>query len=126
MSVFSDPLLFILMEAIVLVESGGDCEAIGEAGEVGPMQILQACIDDVNALEGHQFTLVDAKTLDGAKNIFYLYTRIYAGFARLGREATFEDLARIWNGGPNGYKNWRTRRYWRKVRRIFEQLKTER
>ena len=43
------------------------------------------------------------------------YMKRYATEARLGHAPTDEDLARIHNGGPNGYKNPATLDYWRKV-----------
>ena len=36
----------------------------------------------------------------------------YATEARLGRPPTYEDMARIHNGGPNGFSSDRTRNYW--------------
>ena len=39
----------------------------------------------------------------------------YATQSRLGRNATNEDIARIHNGGPNGWRNPNTEGYWRKV-----------
>jgi len=38
---------------------------------------------------------------------------------RLGREATPEDLARIHNGGPNGYKSKLTIKYWERVKKYL-------
>ena len=40
----------------------------------------------------------------------------YANDDRLGRYATAEDIARIHNGGPNGYKKDATDSYWNKVK----------
>ena len=39
----------------------------------------------------------------------------YATEARLGHPPTNEDLARIHNGGPDGYKKPATVGYWQKV-----------
>ena len=47
------------------------------------------------------------------------YMRRYATPARLGRPVTQEDVARIHNGGPNGYKNPATKQYWEKVKRYL-------
>jgi hypothetical protein len=41
----------------------------------------------------------------------------YATSKRLGRPVTDQDRARIWNGGPNGYKKKATLGYWAKVRK---------
>ena len=43
----------------------------------------------------------------------------YATRARLGRSPTDQDLARIHNGGPNGYKNPATLGYWQKVKKYL-------
>jgi hypothetical protein len=42
---------------------------------------------------------------------------IYAKPERLGRTVTDEDRARIWNGGPTGYKRKTTKGYWGKVQK---------
>lgn len=39
----------------------------------------------------------------------------YATVARLGHVPTDEDIARIHNGGPNGYREANTVAYWRRV-----------
>lgn len=41
----------------------------------------------------------------------------YATEKRLGRQPTNEDLARMHNGGLNGYKNPNTVKYWDKVQK---------
>ena len=43
----------------------------------------------------------------------------YATQARLGHAPTDEDLARIHNGGPNGYKKSATLGYWEKVKKYL-------
>ena len=43
----------------------------------------------------------------------------YATTARLGHVPTDEDLARIHNGGPNGFKNPATVAYWEKVKKYL-------
>ncbi len=43
------------------------------------------------------------------------YMRRYATVARLGHAPTDEDIARIHNGGPNGYKKRKTMAYWNRV-----------
>ena len=46
----------------------------------------------------------------------------YATERRLGRTPTYEDVARIHNGGPNGYKKTATYKYWQKVKKKLAQL----
>ena len=36
-----------------------------------------------------------------------------------GKEPTYEVLARIWNGGPNGWRRSSTDEYWKGVQRFL-------
>ena len=40
----------------------------------------------------------------------------YATEKRLGRTVNMQDIARIHNGGPNGYRKDSTLGYWKKVK----------
>lgn len=120
-----------LAEAVRQCESarqGDNC--IGDRGlknkAYGPMQIRQPCLDDVNRLYARgikkkfgkaELTLADVK---GNRTlsvwVFEKYLEHYATRERLGREPTDEDRARIWNGGPNGWKKASTRKYGQKVK----------
>jgi hypothetical protein len=112
-------LLAILLPVIVQVESGGDWDAVGAAGERGGLQITAVCVEDVNRIYGTAFGHTDAHDPKKAELIFNLYLRHYAAPSRLGREATLQDLARIWNGGPQGHRRNATVRYWRRVERLL-------
>ena len=73
-------------------------------------------MQDVNRIIGRNaFTHFDAFDPDRAYEMFCVYVRHYAVERRLGSAPTWEDAARIWNGGPNGYKKVATEKYWRKV-----------
>jgi hypothetical protein len=48
------------------------------------------------------------------------YLTHYGTEKRLGRKPTAEDLARIWNKGPNGYKKDSAKKYWVKVEKILK------
>jgi hypothetical protein len=48
------------------------------------------------------------------------YMDRYATAERLGHEPTIEDIARIHNGGPDGYKKSSTDKYWEKVKKLWE------
>ena len=50
-----------------------------------------------------------------AHDIVVAYMNRYATEERLGRPVTFEDIARIHNGGPNGHRKEITKKYWKKV-----------
>ena len=102
---------------LIIVESGGDASAIGDNGAaVGCLQIHKIVVDDVNRVYDTSFVYADrydrAKSIELAK----LYLKHYCTEKRLGRQPTVQDAARIWNGGPNGYKKKATLPYWRKVK----------
>ena len=115
----------ILIAAIITVESGGDCGAVGDNGaSVGPMQIQMCVVKDVNEyLRAPVFGSDDRRDLEASKYMFGVYMNRYATKKRLGREPTAEDVSRIWNGGPNGYKKEATVKYWNKVEKEMEKRK---
>lgn len=109
-----------LVCALIAVESGGDDYAVGDHGAaVGCLQIHEAVVRDVNQrLRIHPLLFANAERLDRAQSIkiCVFYLNHYATESRLGHTPTDEDYARIWNGGPNGYKNPRTYGYWNRVK----------
>lgn len=107
----------ILILAIIAIESNGDNDAIGDDGKAqGCLQIWQCYIDDANQYAGTSYTHDDAFDREASIQIFTAYMRRYATEDRLGRVVTAEDIARIHNGGPNGYKKAATDGYWQKVK----------
>jgi hypothetical protein len=54
-----------------------------------------------------------------AIDMFEIYMQRYATKHRLGRKPTLEDMARIHNGGPNGWKKESTKPYWEKVKKLL-------
>lgn len=112
-----------LLLAIERVESGGLTTAISKSGAVGCLQIKPIVIDDVNRITGGvNFTLQDAFSRERSAEIFMIYTTYYAHPSRIGRNPTAEDVARIWNGGPNGWKKSSTKAYWNRVRAEIDKL----
>ena len=109
-----------LEKAVHHVESGGRTgpDIVGDGGKaIGPLQIWKACWLDATEFDpsiGGSYA--DCHDLEYAVKIFRAYTARYATERRLGREPTDEDRARIWNGGPNGYKKKATDKYWKKVK----------
>lgn len=106
-----------LLLAISSVESGHDASAIGDGGRsVGRMQIGRAVLADVNRRHGTRYQPADR--LDPSKSLVIarLYLATYCTPERLGRPVTQEDAARIWNGGPDGWRQPGTAAYWRRVR----------
>ena len=120
--------LGLLLQAIAMVESGGNDEAIGDRHlrqkAYGAYQIRQPVCDDYNQAHGTKYR---AEEMLGnrklSEKICRWYINHYATAKRLGRPPTDEDRARIWNGGPNGWKRSSTKSYWRQV---AKQLKKRR
>jgi len=109
--------LMILIAAIVAVESGGDARAIGDNGAAyGVLQIHAAYAQDAAGYERENWTHEDAFDEEIAVKMFVAYMERYAKKQRLGGPATAEQIARIHNGGPNGYKRRATDKYWSKVK----------
>ena len=114
-----------LIRAVIIVESGGDDQAIGDQHltnrAYGPMQIRQPCVDDVNERADTDY---QAEDMLGNRELsiwcFKEYMKRYATERRLGHEPTAQDMARIWNGGPNGHKKESTKRYWREVHEVLK------
>lgn len=105
-----------LVSAIHQVETSGRLGPIrGDGGAaLGPLQIHRACWVDARMPDG---SYEDCANLAYAKRVFARYMERYATQRRLGRPVTDQDRARIWNGGPNGYKKRATLGYWNKVRK---------
>lgn len=111
-----------LLDAIQKVETGGErdpANAVGDNGDsYGWLQIGDAVLADVNAIYPHAtFTRKDTADLQRSRMIAVIYLMHYCTEERLGRTPTLEDAARIWNGGPNGWKKRSTRKYWAKVQK---------
>lgn len=120
-----------LLDAIEYVESGGDPKAVGDNGNaVGSFQIWKIYVDDVNRIgrinhkdkysNPTQWKYHHRESQVCSRWIVRDYLKHYATKKRIGREPTFEDMARIHNGGPNGWKKESTKSYWEKVKRAIE------
>lgn len=115
-----------LINALIAVESGGRDDAIGDGGKaVGCLQIHPILVEDVNRILRAQdrsgtippFGTGDRRDRQASIRMCRIYLAHYAHPEVLGREPTLEDMARIWNGGPDGWKEKATEKYWEKVRR---------
>jgi len=109
-----------LLLAIMIVESNLNPNAIGDDGKAfGILQIHEAYVKDANELSirggGKRFTHNDMFSQLYSINVFCLYMQRYATEKRLGRSPTQEDIARIHNGGLNGFRKDSTLKYWEKV-----------
>jgi len=109
--------------ALIMVESGGDPNAIGDKGKaVGILQIHSIVVKDVNRIYKTKYTDKDRYDQDKSTQICELYLRHYASTKRLGRVATNEDMAKCWNSGPNWFNKStkvkaRQEVYWQKVKK---------
>lgn len=101
-----------LITALIAVESGGDNLAEGDHGKArGPLQIHECVVRDVNSEYGTHYTWIGMTNRADARRVCDLYLQKWA------KGRSMEDAARIWNGGPKGYRNPATDAYWRRVQR---------
>lgn len=99
-----------LITALIAVESGGRDNATGDGGRaLGPLQIHQGVVLDVNRITGASYRWQEMTNRTKARAVCEAYLKAY------GRGATTEQLARRWNGGPSGDRKAATLPYWRKV-----------
>ena len=110
-----------ILDALHQVETSGRLGPIkGDNGAaLGPLQIHRAYHQD-SGVAGPYERCAD---LDYAKSVVRAYMRRYATERRLGRAVTAQDIARIHNGGPNGWKRKSTLGYWAKVRKELTRVR---
>lgn len=109
-----------LIDAICKVESNNGMYVVGDNGNaIGCLQIWKVVVDDVNKYSKVKYTYADRYDKVKSYEMFKLYIGHYATEKRLGHKPTNEDMARIWNGGPNGYKKTSTIKYWNKVKKYM-------
>jgi hypothetical protein len=107
--------LSLLFVAIVSVESSGGKHLIGDQGRsVGPAQIQEVVVRDVNRIAGTRYTVSDRFDFAKSREMFKIYTDHYG--KKYGVPVTDEVRARIWNGGPSGPQKSSTQKYWAKVK----------
>ena len=101
-----------LIEKIWYVESNGRANPPdGDGGQAaGPLQIHKAVVDDVNFhYRKYYFTYDDRYDIKKAKQIAKLYIKLWM-------ERHKEEIAaRIFNGGPRGWRKKSTDTYWAKI-----------
>jgi len=114
-----------LIDALIQVESNGNLFAVGDLNlkdkAYGCLQIRQPVCIDVNRAFGTKHNAID---MLGNKElsvwIFTKYMELYATEKNIGGPVTDEHRARIWNGGPSGFKRASTLGYWEKVKKIIQ------
>jgi hypothetical protein len=113
--------LMQIILAIIAVESGGNDYAVGDSGKsYGCMQMTQAYVQDAADFANVDWVHKDAFDRDKSIDIFLAYMSRYATPERLGRPVTSQDIVRIHNGGPNGYKKQATEKYWIKIKTLLD------
>lgn len=102
-----------LLDALIWVESKGDPTALGSCGDRGILQITPILVQEVNRLSDIKYTHDDAWDPEKSKEMFYIIAHHYCP------QHDYEKMARIWNGGPKGYKKSQTLKYWDKVKNVL-------
>lgn len=109
-------LLAKVIAVLIAIESVGDPVAVGDHGQAhGLLQIHRVVIRDVNRIYGTRYRAADRFDPAASREICRLYLSHYARAELLGREPTAEDMVRIWNGGPDGWREPSTIAHWRKA-----------
>jgi len=105
------------INALNMVESSGKRTNVppGDGGAaIGSFQIHRACWQDAVQHDpsiGGKYS--DCNNYDYSVKIVRAYLHRYG--AKFIKTDNWEALARIWNGGPAGYKRTATLSYWRRV-----------
>jgi len=114
----------ILAAALIMVESGGNDRAIGDGGNaLGALQVHREVVKDVNRVYGTRYTHRQMYDRRKAVDVMNRYLWLYAHPKRLGRRVTDEDRARIWNGGPMGWRSTATDGYAARFRRALKGIR---
>ena len=114
-----------LLEAIRIVESNNNPDAVGDNGNaIGVYQIWEDYHTDACMAGNIGGDYLDCYDPVYATSVVVEYMKRYAIERRIGK-VTPEKIARIHNGGPNGYKWSATDKYWAKVKPVFERLQSE-
>lgn len=110
-----------LLTALILVESRGNDSAIGDrhlvgSEAVGALQIRPIMVREVNRIlkiqkSGRRYKLNDRYDREKTIEMFYIWKNFHH------KDSDVEKIARNWNGGPRGFKNSRTQKYWAKVQK---------
>jgi hypothetical protein len=114
-----------LFAAMRQVESFDGRTPVGDKGRSRGVYHIQACyIKDVNRVYGTRFKLDDRDDPVKAHRIVRLYLSHYGRvYTRVtGKPATCEVLARIHNGGPQGWRKKATVKHWRRVERAMRTI----
>ena len=104
-----------LISALMIVESSGNDQAIGDQGRaIGCLQIHKAVVLDVNKFTRSSYRHQDMTNRAQARAVCEAYLKHY------GKGCNTEQLARRWNGGPTGDRKQATVAYWRRVQKAIK------
>lgn len=107
-----------LLDAIRMTETGGTSDSANAAGDhgrsIGPYQISRKYWID----SGAGGTWETCRNAAVAERTMISYWRRHCPNAL--RQRSWEVLARVHNGGPNGHRRAATSQYWRAVRHRLE------
>lgn len=113
-----------LIDALIQVESRGRDSVIGDKHlvgneAVGALQIRPIMVREVNRIlkikkSDKRFKLSDRFSREKTVEMFLIWKNFHHS------DDDFETIARNWNGGPKGYKNPRTEKYWEKVQQELD------
>jgi|TARA_R110000744_G_scaffold55936_1_gene118080 hypothetical protein len=108
---------------IATVESNSNPNAVGDNGAaLGMYQLHAAYVQDASEHSGIYYEHKDAYDQQRAEDIINSYMDRYATTKRLGHPPTIQDICRIHNGGPNGYKRSSTEAYWQKCKAVMDTI----
>jgi hypothetical protein len=112
-----------LLDAIEWVESKGATNAVGDNGRaVGAYQIHPCYVEDIGWgwSGGERLSDDDRYDRDKSREMVKRYLSHYATYRRLNRYPTLEDMARIHNGGPDGWEKESTLPYWERIQKVLD------
>jgi hypothetical protein len=105
-----------LISALIIVESSGNDQAIGDNGRaLGPLQIHRGVVQDVNRITGSNYRHSEMTNRTIARKVCEAYLKHYVTEKRIGRKPTVADFAKVWNSGPEGFRKTCSDKYAAKV-----------
>lgn len=113
-----------LINALIQVESRGNDSAVGDRHlvgneAIGALQIRPIMVREVNRIlkikkSERRFKMSDRWDREKTIEMFLIWKDFHHS------NDDFETIARNWNGGPKGFKNPRTKKYWAKVQQELD------
>ncbi len=110
------------MDAIAIVESDNGLTS-KNVYQLTPIYVRDVCRITGNRITFRQATGCDELARCCMSAYWAHYGRLY--YLKTGKPASAEVLARIHNGGPDGWRKKATNAYWRKVSRVLARSKSE-